>query len=84
MIRGEGSYLILHDGRRILDAAGGAAVSCIGHGDSRVKEAIMAQLNKVEYATSVFYTTGICEDLCQELVSSTDGNMSRAYIVNSG
>lgn len=84
VVGGEGSYLILSDNRRILDASGGAAVSCIGHGDSRVRQAIVAQLNKVEYATTTFYTTDACEELCRELVNSTDGQMSRAYIVNSG
>ena len=84
VVRGEGSYLFLDDGTRILDAAGGAAVSCVGHGEARVQDAIMTQLKKVEYATTVFYTTDVCERLCKELVDSTDGQMSRAYIVNSG
>lgn len=84
VVRGEGSYLVLDDGRRILDAAGGAAVSCVGHGDSRVRQAIAAQLDKIEYATTIFYTTDVCEELCRALLSSTDGEMTRAYIVNSG
>lgn len=84
VVRGEGSYLYLDNDTKILDAAGGAAVSCIGHGNSRVQEAIMAQLKNVEYATTVFYTTEASEMLCRELVDSTNGQMSRAYIVNSG
>ncbi|RYO90867.1 hypothetical protein DL766_003499 [Monosporascus sp. MC13-8B] len=48
VIRGEGSRLTLADGRSILDAAGGAAVSCIGHGNRRVKEAMIAQLEEVD------------------------------------
>ncbi|KAK7756736.1 hypothetical protein SLS62_001179 [Diatrype stigma] len=84
VVRGQGSYLVLDDGRRILDASGGAAVSCIGHGDSRVRQAIAAQLDKIEYAATTFYTTDVCEELCRELLSSTAGEMTRAYIVNSG
>ncbi|KAL8788687.1 MAG: hypothetical protein Q9195_007188 [Heterodermia aff. obscurata] len=38
-----GLYLILSDGRRIIDATGGAAVSCIGHGDTRVRDVIADQ-----------------------------------------
>src|SRR6516164_4100848 len=30
-IGGEGVYLFAEDGRRVLDASGGAAVSCLGH-----------------------------------------------------
>lgn len=39
----KGNYLFLEDGRAILDAAGGAAVSCLGHGDQRVIDAITGQ-----------------------------------------
>ena len=30
-IGGEGVYLFAEDGRRVIDASGGAAVSCLGH-----------------------------------------------------
>jgi adenosylmethionine-8-amino-7-oxononanoate aminotransferase len=84
LVRGEGSHLILEDGRRIFDASGGAAVACLGHSESRVIEAVQKQMKEISYCATIFYTTGICERLCQELVESTHGHMSRAYIVNSG
>lgn len=84
IVGGEGNYIVLEDGRRIFDASGGAAVACIGHGDSRVHDAIMAQLKQISYCATIFYTTDVCERLCQELVDSTHGVMKRAYIVNSG
>ena len=45
---GNGLYLTLSDGRKILDATGGAAVSAIGHGNNRVRDAIVKQIEKVE------------------------------------
>ncbi|KAI1264251.1 pyridoxal phosphate-dependent transferase [Xylariaceae sp. FL1019] len=81
---GDGNYIVLEDGRRIFDASGGAAVACIGHGDSRVHDAIVNQLKKISYCSSLFYTTDVCERLCRELVDSAGGSMKRAYIVNSG
>ncbi|KAI0392126.1 exocyst complex protein exo70 [Xylariaceae sp. FL0594] len=84
IVRGEGRHIILHDGRRILDASGGAAVACVGHGNTRVHKAMAAQLDQIAYCPTVFYTTDVCEELCQELVASTKGAMKRAYIVNSG
>lgn len=30
VVRGEGNYLFLKDGRKVFDASGGAAVACIG------------------------------------------------------
>ena len=38
---GDGVYLIDRDGRRYLDASGGAAVSCLGHSDRAVLRAHM-------------------------------------------
>ncbi len=40
IVDGDGSWLIAEDGRRILDAAGGAIVANIGHGRAEVAEAI--------------------------------------------
>ncbi|KAI1176791.1 exocyst complex protein exo70 [Nemania sp. FL0916] len=82
--KGEGNYVILEDGRRIFDASGGAAVACIGHGNTRVHDAIAAQLRQISYCSTIFYTTDVCEKLCQELVDSTHGVMKRAYIISSG
>ncbi len=43
---GEGLILTLADGRRVIDAAGGAAVACLGHGNPRVVAAIAAQARR--------------------------------------
>ncbi|KAK8042601.1 Exo70 exocyst complex subunit [Apiospora phragmitis] len=84
LARGRGLFLELKNGVSVIDASGGAAVACIGHGDERVRDAIVEQLNKVAYCSTLFYTADVCEKLCQELVGSTNGHMSRAYIVSSG
>ncbi|KAI0008605.1 exocyst complex protein exo70 [Xylariaceae sp. FL0662B] len=79
IIHGEGCYLLLEDGRKILDASGGASVACLGHGNTQVQEAIIAQLRKIAYCSTIFYTADVCEQLCQALVDSTHGHMRRAY-----
>ncbi|KAK8128242.1 Aminotransferase [Apiospora sp. TS-2023a] len=84
LARGRGIYLELKNGLSVIDASGGAAVACIGHGDQRVRDAIVEQLDKIAYCSTLFYTSDVCEKLCQELVNSTNGHMSRAYIVSSG
>ncbi|KAH7115467.1 pyridoxal phosphate-dependent transferase [Dactylonectria estremocensis] len=84
LTKAQGRHCILENGAKILDAAGGAAVACLGHGDPRVKEAISRQLDQVAYCATGFYTTDVCEQLCQHLVDSTRGQMARVYIVNSG
>ena len=81
---GEGNHVVLRDGRRIFDGSGGAAVGCIGWGNERVVRAVMKQMLAIPYCATIFYTTRVQEELCRHLVDSTNGNMSRAYIVNSG
>ena len=42
-VGGEGIYLHLADGTKVIDASGGAAVACLGHGNRRIAEAIGRQ-----------------------------------------
>lgn len=84
IVGGRGSYLITEDGLEIMDATCGAAVSCLGHSDERIHEAILDQLKKVPYCYSMFFTNSAAENLAKLLVDSTGGKMSRAYIVSSG
>ena len=46
-VRGAGLYLYDAAGRAYLDASGGAAVSCLGHGHPDVLRAIHAQLDQL-------------------------------------
>ena len=52
----EGCFLIAPDGRRILDAAGGAIVSNVGHGREEVVEAAARALREVTYVVPPFLT----------------------------
>ena len=64
--RAEGVYLITPDGRRILDAAGGAIVVNIGHGRSEVAEVAARSLMELTYAVPPF-TTKARERLAERL-----------------
>ena len=80
----QGLYLTLSNGQHILDATGGAAVSCLGHGNARVKAAIATQMDIVSYCHSLFFSTACAEELATELCRGTDGVMAKAFIVSSG
>ncbi|MPY94927.1 MAG: aminotransferase class III-fold pyridoxal phosphate-dependent enzyme [Acidimicrobiia bacterium] len=49
VVRTEGSHLITDDGRRVLDAGGGAIVANIGHGRPEVAEVAGRSLGEVDY-----------------------------------
>ena len=54
-VQGDGVYLIDRTGKHYLDASGGAAVSCLGHGDVRIIDAIKNQLDHLEFAHTGFW-----------------------------
>jgi adenosylmethionine-8-amino-7-oxononanoate aminotransferase len=54
--RTEGAWLVLPDGRRILDAAGGAVVANVGHGRREVVEAMARALARTDYVVPPFAT----------------------------
>src|SRR5690606_9453342 len=68
-VGGEGAWLIDADGKRYLDASGGAAVSCLGHSDPDVIAAIKAQADTLAYAHTAFFTSPPAEALAEKLVS---------------
>lgn len=83
-IGGKGSYLFLEDGQRVLDSTGGAAVSCLGHGNDKINEAIISQINQLSYCHTAFFGTQVSEDLAKFLVDSTGGKLTKLYVVSSG
>ena len=83
-VSGKGIYITDSDGRRYLDASGGAAVSCLGHGHPDVLAAMHAQLDRLAYAHTSFFTTGVAEELAQRLVGGAPAGMSHVYFVSGG
>jgi adenosylmethionine-8-amino-7-oxononanoate aminotransferase len=62
-VGGKGVELFDRDGKRYLDASGGAAVSCLGNGHPDVLAALHKQLDNLAYAHTGFITTEIAEQL---------------------
>ena len=83
-VRGEGCYLFDSTGKRYLDGSGGAAVSCLGHGDAEVTAAIKAQLDKVAFAHTGFFTSEPAEELADLLIEHAPGTLDRVYFVSGG
>lgn len=83
-VGGEGCYLIDSTGKRYLDGSGGAAVSCLGHGDREVTEAIKAQLDKLAFAHTGFLTSEPAEALADLLIANAPAGLERVYFVSGG
>ena len=72
------------DGRTIIDGSGGAAVACLGHGNRRVRAAILAQLDAIAYAHTSFFTSAPAEELADLLVGHVPGGLSHAFFLSGG
>ena len=81
---GHGVWLTAADGREILDASGGAAVSCLGHQHPRVVEAIQRQVGTLAYAHTSFFSSTPAEELAETLVGHEPGGLAYAYFVSGG
>ena len=82
--RARGIEITDAEGKTYIDSSGGAAVSCIGHGDPRVVEAIAKQAATVEYAHTGAFTSEPAEALAERLCQSTTLPLDKVFIVGSG
>ena len=83
-VRGEGAYLIDREGKRYLDASGGAAVSCLGHSDAAVVRAIQEQLARLPFAHTSFFTNEPMEALADALIARAPAPLDKVYFVSGG
>lgn len=83
-VAGDGPYLIDSSGKRYIDASSGAAVSCLGHSDHEVVAAIKAQLDKLPYAHTSFFTTEAAEALAEDLVAHAPKGLNNVYFCSGG
>jgi len=83
-VRGQGIELFDIDGRAYIDASGGAAVSCLGHAHPDVIAALHAQLDRIAYAHTGFFTTEAAEALADRLAADAPGGLDHVYLVSGG
>jgi adenosylmethionine-8-amino-7-oxononanoate aminotransferase len=83
-VEGDGVYIVDRDGKRYFDGSGGAAVSCLGHGDRDINAAIEAQLERLEFAHTGFFSSEPAEALADLLIEHAPGTLDRVYFVSGG
>jgi len=81
---GSGIHIRDANGKAYIDASGGAAVSCLGHGHPDVLAAMHAQLDRLAYAHTSFFTTEVAEELGNDLIAHAPAGISHVYFVSGG
>ena len=83
-VRAEGMHIWDSTGKSYIDACGGAAVSCLGHNDARVAEAMAAQMKKLDYVHPGFFSGEPAEHLADLLLEDAPKGLDYAYFVSGG
>lgn len=86
-VRGEGCYLYTADGKKLLDAAGGAAVVTVGHGVEAIGRAIAEQSSRLAFVHTSQFHTEVTERLAQrvrKLAPARFHNSGRVYFTSGG
>ena len=83
-VGGAGVEIVDADGKRYIDASGGAAVSCLGHNHPGVVQAIKDQLDQLAYAHTGFFTSEAAEALADHLIEAAPPGLEQVYFVSGG
>jgi adenosylmethionine-8-amino-7-oxononanoate aminotransferase len=83
-VRAEGCVITDASGKTYLDASGGAAVSCLGHAHPDVLAAMHAQIDRIAYAHTSFFSTEVAEQLADRLIAQAPPGISHVYLVSGG
>ena len=83
-VSAQGLYIQDAAGKTYIDASGGAAVSCLGHGHPDVLAAMHAQIDQLGYAHTGFFTSEPAEALAKMLSAKAPGDLNNVYFVSGG
>lgn len=80
---GEGVYLYDYDGKKYIDFSSGLMNINIGHGDQRVTNAVVKQMQEVAYVTPSCVTK-VRGDLGKKLAEICPGDLNKAFFTLGG
>ena len=83
-IAGAGCHITDATGKQYFDGSGGAAVSCLGHGDADIATAMKDQIDKLSFAHTSFFTSMPAEALADLLIANAPSGINRVYFVSGG
>ncbi|KAJ7091517.1 PLP-dependent transferase [Mycena belliarum] len=83
-VAAQGSYIELESGQKLLDAVGGAAVSCLGSGHPAVNKALKDQVDRVSYVYNMQLSNQPAEELAALLIESSNGAFELCGFASGG
>jgi len=83
-VKSKGVWIEDSEGRRYLDAGGGALVVSVGHGREEVVRAIQRQVEQCYYLHGTLFTSAVLEELATRLARHAPQGLDRFYFMSSG
>jgi adenosylmethionine-8-amino-7-oxononanoate aminotransferase len=83
-VKAKGVWVEDAEGRRYLDASGGALVVNVGHGREEIARAVHDQIARCDYLHGTMFTSSVVEDLAQAVASHAPAGVERFYFVSIG
>lgn len=82
----EGAWITDAEGRRYLDASGGAMVANLGHGRAleEIGRAVAAEIGGLGYLSGLHFTSRAAEELAAALGPHLPGDLEFSYFLGSG
>jgi adenosylmethionine-8-amino-7-oxononanoate aminotransferase len=84
VIKGDGIWLELEDGRRIIDAVSSWWVNLHGHSNPVIAEAIYEQAKKLEQVMFAGFTHEPAEELAELLAEKLPGSLNKVFFSDNG
>jgi acetylornithine/N-succinyldiaminopimelate aminotransferase len=82
-VAGDGAWLVMADGRRILDLYGGHAVAALGYGHPRLVAALQDQVQRLTFQSNLL-PLALRARACEALARFAPPGLDRVFLVNSG
>jgi adenosylmethionine-8-amino-7-oxononanoate aminotransferase len=83
-VRSSGSSIYDEEGKRYLDASGGAVVVNVGHSVPEIADAVASQIRELAYVNGTQFTHEPVEALAAELAEVLPGTLKYSYFLSSG
>ena len=83
-VAAEGSWIVDEDGKRYLDASGGAVVVNLGHGVGGADVAMAEATRQLGYVNGTQFTNRAAEQLAATLAEVLPGDLGFSYFLSSG
>lgn len=83
-VRGKGIYIYDEEGKEYIDGCCGALLSSIGHGVREIREAMIAQLEAIEFAHPSRWVTKASVEAAEQVASIAPEGLSHVWLVSGG